>query len=148
MLLESIVKRPVRRQWTVFFGDFLAHRHGDIPWPVTIAAHAAEFLAHQTICAGVHHLFQLRRDRIETMKHPLRHQPARFRRVTLKFVVLIGWTFFFRPRHILHRIGRPMAITRAAKHTTAAALVKCLGIKPFFNSFESQRFVVFVCHEN
>ena len=66
--------------------------------------------------------------------------------MTLEFVVLVGRTRLFGSRNILHRIGRPMAVTGAAQHAAAAAFVEILGIKPFFDSFESERFVRLICH--
>ena len=82
------------------------------------------------------------------MEYPLRHQPARLGRVALKLVVLVGRALFFWPRNILHRIGRPMAVTGTAQDAAAAALVEILGVQPFFHPFEAERFVVFVCHWN
>ena len=136
MLLQAFVNRPMRFDRTFLLGDFLAHGDGDIPRPVTVVAHAAKLLAHQTIRAGIDHFFELGRDRIETMKNPLRHQPARLRRVALKAIKFIGRTLLFRPRHILHRIRRTVAVARAAQNTAAAALVQSFGVKPFLDSFE------------
>ena len=96
--------------------------------------------------AGVYHFFELGRDRIEAVKNPLGHQPARFRRVALKAIKLIGGTFLFWSRRIFHRIGRTMAIARAAQNAAAAALLKSFGIEPFFDSFEPEQVFVVVFH--
>src|SRR5262245_60376488 len=104
MLAQTFVNRSMRLDRTFLLGDLLAHGHGDFPGSITVVAHAAKFLAHQAIRAGVDDFFELRRNRIQTVKNPLRHQPARLRRVTLEAIKLIGGTLLFRSHHIFHWI--------------------------------------------
>ncbi len=146
MLLKACVNRPMRIDRTVFLGYFLPHRNRDVPRPVTVVAHATELLAHETIRAGIDHFFKLGRNRIEAVKNPLRHQPARLRRVTLKPVKFIGRAFLFRSRRIFHRIRRSMAIARTAENTAAAAFFQSFTVKPFLDSFEPDGGFMIVLH--
>jgi hypothetical protein len=41
-----------------------------------------------------------------------------------------------------------MAVTGAAQDAAAAALVEPLGVQPFFDPFEAERFVGMICHKN
>ena len=98
------------REGSVLLRYLLAHRHGDVPRPIAIVSNPAQLLAHQAVAAGIDNLFEFRRDRIESMKHPLCHKPARFRRETLKTIELVGRALGFGAGKILHGIGRPMTV--------------------------------------
>src|ERR671925_402962 len=91
--------------------NFLAHGNGNIPRSIAVIAHAAEFLAHQTVGASVNDFFELGCNWVKPVKNPLSHQPARLRSVALKAIKFIGWALFLWPRHVLHGIGRPMTVT-------------------------------------
>src|SRR5919106_3701787 len=123
-------------QRSVLFSHFLAHRNCDVPRPVAIVTHATEFLAHQAIRTGIDDLFKLVCDGIQTVKHALRHEPARLRRKSLEAIILIGWTFGFWSGMIFHRVGRTMAVTRPAQDTASAALFEAFGIEPFLDALE------------
>ena len=73
---RRVVDRAMRFQWSFFFGDLLAHGDGDIPRTVAVIAHAAKFLTHETVRASIDDFFELRSNRIKTVKNPLCHQPS------------------------------------------------------------------------
>src|SRR5688572_641731 len=80
------------------------------------------------------------------MKNTLRHQPTGLRRVALESIEFIRRAFLFRPWNVFHRIARTMAVTGAAQHTAASALIETLGIEPFLDSLEPWFFFGFVFH--
>jgi hypothetical protein len=75
MTLQAVVDRAMRFQWSFLFGDFLAHGDGDIPRTVAVIAYPAKFLTHETVRASIDDFFELRSNRIKTVKNPLCHQP-------------------------------------------------------------------------
>src|SRR5215470_9098794 len=111
MVLQPFEEQTMGGERTLFLRYLLAHCDGDVPGPIAIVANAAQLLAHQAVAAGINNLLKFRCDRIESMKHPLCHKPARLRREALKAIELVGWTLGFGTGNIFHGIGRPMTVT-------------------------------------
>src|SRR5262245_51449025 len=114
ILLQTLQERAMGLDGAILFSHLFAHCDRNVPGSVSVVTNATQFLAHQTIRAGVDDLFQLRGDRIETVKHTLCHEPARLRRKPLEAIELIGRTLALGPGYIFHRIGGTMTVTRAA----------------------------------
>ena len=113
MLLETIVDRSMRWEGTVFFGHFLAHRHGDIPRPVVVAAHAAQFLARQAVGPPVITSFS---SGVIGSSRELTAAPSAdaISACDAEICSIRRVGIFFRPRDVLIGIGRPMAVAGAA----------------------------------
>lgn len=146
MLMDAFEQWTMSFERSVLFSHLLAHGDGDVPWPVAVIADATQFLAHETVRASVNDFFQFRRDGIEAVENPLRHEPARFRRKSLEAIKFIRRTFGFWSGNIFHWICRPVTITRAAQHAAAAALFQPFCVEPLLDSTEAPIFFAFVFH--
>ena len=130
-------------QWAMSFdgavllGYLLAHRDRDVPRAITVVAHAAQFLAHETVGAGVNDFFQFGGDRVESVENPLRHEPARFRGEALEAIKLVRRALGLWPGEIFHRIGRSMTITRTAQHAARGALFQSFSVEPLLDPLEA-----------